>query len=139
MTTVVDANVFAALWDADEALNTAAKTALDSASSRGRLMAPGPVFAELLAFPKRDEAFLDAFFRDTGILVVWDLPETVWRSAGKAFGRYAAVRKRGGPGPRRILADFLIGAYAEHSGSALLTLDRGVYRSAFPSLTIVVL
>jgi predicted nucleic acid-binding protein len=39
--------------------------------------------------------------------------------------------------PRRILADFLIGAHALVKGYTLLTLDEGMYRAAYPRLGIV--
>lgn len=138
MTTVVDTNVVAALWDAYEVVNRAARTALDDALDRGGLIVPAPVFAELMAFPGRTEAFLNTFFRDTGITVDWQVSEGVWRAAGHAFGVYAARRRQqSGSVPRRILADFLIGAYAERNGYQLLTLDRGIYRAAFPKLKLV--
>ncbi|HWQ69804.1 MAG TPA: hypothetical protein VN494_07610 [Patescibacteria group bacterium] len=41
------------------------------------------------------------------------------------------------PGPRRILADFIIGAHALHNGFRLLTLDDRLYRATFPRLTIL--
>ena len=37
---------------------------------------------------------------------------------------------------RRILADFLIGAYAVKKADQLLTLDEGIYRAAFPNLRV---
>ena len=46
-------------------------------------------------------------------------------------------KQQGDSGPRRILADFVIGAHAMHLASALLTLDRGLYRVAFPKLKIL--
>jgi predicted nucleic acid-binding protein len=138
MTTVVDSNVIVALWDRDENLNAAAQTALDSALDRGSLVVPAPVFAELMAFPGRTELFLDTFFQDTDVVVDWALGERVWRVAGRAFQTYAARRrKQHAPGPRRILADFLIGAYAASNGFPLLTLDEGHYRAGFPGLKIL--
>ncbi|MGD0514574.1 MAG: PIN domain-containing protein [Terriglobales bacterium] len=138
MTTVVDSNVIVALWDRDDNLNAAAQAALDAGLNRGRLVVPAPVFSELMALPGRTESFLDAFFQDTGVLVDWALDERVWRVAGRAFQTYAGRRrKQRGPEPRRILADFLIGAYAESSGFPLLTLDQGLYRAGFPELKIM--
>jgi predicted nucleic acid-binding protein len=138
MTTVVDSNVIVALWDRDDALNAAAQSALDAALGRGSLVVPAPVYAELMAFAGRTESFLDSFFRQTSIAVEWSLEERVWRTAGQAFQDYATRRrKQRDPGPRRILADFLIGAYATRNSYALLTLDEGLYRAAFPALTIV--
>jgi predicted nucleic acid-binding protein len=137
MTTVVDTNVIVALWDRDDALNVAAQRALDAARSRGSLVIPAPVYSELMAFAGRTEAFLVAFFNQTSIVVDWDLEEAVWRLAGRAFQAYAARRRRQRElGPRRILADFVIGAYAAQHGYSLLTLDEGLYRAAFPGLRI---
>ena len=45
------------------------------------------------------------------MIVEFDLGEETWRIAGRAFQAYAARRrKHRDPGPRRIMADFLIGA-----------------------------
>jgi hypothetical protein len=138
MTTVIDTNVIAALWDHDDALNSAARSALDAALARGSLIVPAPVYAELMAFGGRTESFLDGFFRETGMTVAWHMEERVWRAAGQAFQSYAGRRRRQRElGPRRILADFLIGAYAARHNYSLLTLDEGVYRAAFPGLRIL--
>ena len=137
MTTVIDTNILVALWDADGAQSRGAQAALDAALDRGGLVIPAPVFSELMAL-RRTEAFLEQFLRDTGIALDWRIAEAVWREAGRAFGVYALRRRRhGDPGPRRILADFLIGAYAAHHGFELLTLDRGLYR-AIPGIKLVV-
>jgi len=137
MTTSVDTNVLVALWDRNDALNSTARVALDAALRRGNLVLAAPVFSELMAAPNRDEGFLDAFLRDTGIAVDWNLDQSVWRLAGKAFQAYAAGRRKQREGvPRRILADFLIGAHALRRGFGLLTLDDGIYRKAFPDLAI---
>ncbi|HXJ91618.1 MAG TPA: type II toxin-antitoxin system VapC family toxin [Terriglobia bacterium] len=138
MNTAIDTNVIVALWDRDNTLNTVAQRALEVALSRGQLLIAAPVFAELLACPGRDEPFLTAFFNDTGITVEWILDEVIWRAAGLAFQTYAARRrKQHDSGPRRILADFLIGAHALQNKYHLLTLDDRIYRTAFPTLKIV--
>jgi predicted nucleic acid-binding protein len=137
MTTAIDTNVIVALWDPDTALSAAAQSALDSALRGGNLILAAPVFSELMAAPGRDERFLDLFLRDTGIAVDWDLDETTWRSAGRAYQAYSIERrKQRDHGPRRILADFLIGAHALRRGFRLLTLDDKIYRKAFPGLAI---
>jgi predicted nucleic acid-binding protein len=137
VTTAVDTNVIVALWDRDPATSTAARSALDAALARGSLVVCAPVFAELMAAPGRTEGFLDSFFGATGIQLEWTLKEAVWRSAGRAFQRYANRRRQQGAAPRRILADFLIGAHALEEGHRLLTLDDHLYRAAFPALTLV--
>jgi predicted nucleic acid-binding protein len=137
MTTAVDTNVMIALWDKDSALSLAAQNALDAAFNRGTLVAAAPVFAELLAAPGRSERFVGSFFEETGITVDWELPEQIWRSAGRAFQAYAERRRRQRDrGARRILVDFLIGAHALMNGCRLLTLDDRLYRTAFPKLSI---
>jgi hypothetical protein len=138
MTAAIDTNVIVALWDRDTRLNSAAQSALDAALGRGGLIIAAPVFAELMACPGRDQAFLDMFFQDSGIAIDWSLDEATWRTAGRAFQAYAARRRRHGePGPRRILADFVIGAHAMQKGYRLLTLDDRLYQAAFPGLKIV--
>lgn len=138
MTTAIDSNLLIALWNEDDTLNTLARSALDAALGRGSLIIAAPVFAELLAAPSRTEAFLDSFCKETGIAVDWNLNEAVWRAAGRAFQQYVARRRKQREfGPRRILADFVIGAHAMHNGFRLLTLDDRLYRASFPRLAIL--
>ncbi len=138
MTTAVDTNVLVALWNQDDALNRQARASLDAALLRGGLVIAAPVFAELLASPGRNEAFLDSFCEQAGLSVDWNLHEAIWRAAGRAYQIYAARRQRDRESaPRRILADFLIGAHAAENGFALLTLDDRLFRTAFPGLSVL--
>jgi len=137
MTTAVDSNIFVAFWDRDNSLNAPARSRLDTALAN-RAVVAAPVYAELLALPSRTEAFLDSFFKDVGIAVDWDIDEQMWRAAGRAFESHASRRRKyEGFGPRRILADFVIGAHALRRGYHLLTLDDRLYRTAFPRLTVI--
>jgi predicted nucleic acid-binding protein len=137
MTTAIDTNVIVALWNKDDIQNRAAQKALEERQERGGLVICGAVYAELLAAPGRTEVFVDGFCEETGIGVEWELGEKVWRAAGVAFQSYAARRrKQKGAEPRRILADFLIGAHALVNGYKLLTLDGGMYRASYPRLMI---
>src|SRR5713101_1326995 len=121
MTTAIDSNILVALWNEDDSLNTLARSALDDAFGRGGLVIAAPVFAELLAAPSRNEAFLDSFCKETGISVDWNLNEATWRAAGRAFQQYVARRRnQRDSGARRILAAFLIGAHALHNRFRLL-------------------
>lgn len=138
MISAIDTNVLVALWDRDDTLNSTAQAALDTAFARGKLVISGAVYAELLAFPRRTEAFLNQFLHDTEIAVDWAIDEAIWRTAAKSFQKYANRRRKQRAGqPRRILADFLIGAHALEKDYSLLTLDEGIYRAAFPKLHLV--
>jgi predicted nucleic acid-binding protein len=98
--------------------------ALETAFHRGALVAAAPVFAELIATPGHSEAFVVSFFEETGIGIDWELPEQIWRLAGRAFQAYAERRrKQRDAGARRTLADFVIGAHASANSCRLLTLD----------------
>ena len=138
MTTAVDTNVIVSLWYPDSKLNSVARLSLDAAYSKGPVIISAPVFSELLAAPSRDENFVNSFVRDTGLIVDWMLSQQTWRVAGRAFQQYSVRRKlHRSSGPRRILADFLIGAHAFEAGHKLLTLDAGFYKTAFPGLKLV--
>jgi hypothetical protein len=138
MTTSIDSNAIAALWNNEDPLNAVAIKMLGQAGMRGKLVVSAPVYSELMAGPLRDEASLDMFFADTGIEIDWVLEEEIWREAGRAYSGYTRRRKSsGGDGPRRILADFLIGAHALVRGYSLLTVDYRHFAVAFPTLTII--
>ena len=137
MTVALDTNVIVALWDATHALHPVARKALEAAASREALTMCGVVYTELIGAPGRTEAFVDRFCEEAGIAVEWELKERIWRRAGAAFQEYGARRKKqSGAEPRRLLADFLIGAHALENGYKLLTLDGGMYRRAFPGLRV---
>ncbi len=138
MTTAIDTNVIITLWDEDPARSELANRLLRAASAHGDLVISPVVFGELMAAPGRTEEFLDAFVDDTSIRVDWSFDESIWRTAGRAFQAYAMRRRKNRePGPRRILADFLIGAHALQNKYRLLTLDDRIYRAAFPKLIVV--
>lgn len=113
------------------------QTALEAAARRGRISVSPAVYAELAA--GRSAGAVDEFFAAKGIEVDWEPGEEVWRVAGARFGKYARDRRRqkGDAGPRRILADFLIGAHALHMAGALLTSDTRIFASYFPELRII--
>ena len=137
MISAVDTNVIVGLWDAEERDHLAALDLLDEAASRGGVVICGAVFGELLAGPGRTEEFINDFLEDAEVSVDWSSNETIWRTAGLAFQKYAARRRRQrADEARRILTDFYIGAHALENGYSLLTLDDGIYRVAFPKLRI---
>ena len=137
MTVALDTNVIVALWDGADALHPVARKALEEVSGREALAMCGVVYAELIGAPGRTEAFVDRFCEEAGIAVEWELKERIWRRAGVAFREYATRRKKQSDAePRRLLADFLIGAHALENGYKLLTLGGGMYRKAFTGLKL---
>ncbi len=79
---------------------------------------------------------INAWLKAQSVKVIWDMPSSVWDAAGVAFQEYARLR-RGGQLPRRIVADFLIGAHATHHELAVLTFDDTVFKSVFPNLKLL--
>lgn len=135
----MDTNIFVRLLSGDPETSSAARVALENAAARAALVVSPAVYAELVAGGRSSEA-VEEFFSAKGIEVDWTLGEAVWRVAGSRFGSYARDRRRHSEdrGPRRILADFLVGAHALHSGGGvLLTADTGIFASYFPELRII--
>lgn len=140
MTIAVDTNVFVALWSGTAETSFAARKALEQANQLGTLIIAPPVYAELIAAPDSTRDAIDTFLHRTHIETDWALDRSIWVTAALAYRSYAQRRRaqRGDPGPRRILADFIIGAHAVELASALLTFDDGIYRASFPTLPLLI-
>lgn len=138
MSIALDTNVIIALVAGTDREAHLAAAAIDQAGRRGALHVSPLVYAELFAHPGWSQSEIDDFLGRAAIDVLWRLPRTVWPLAGTAFAQYAQRRRRSPAGqPRRLLANFLIGAHALCEGAALLTSDAAFYRRAFPSLTLI--
>src|ERR1700687_1508288 len=112
MRTAIDTNVLSALWSKEAFASDIAKN-LGDAKTEGGLVVGAPVYAELLAYPKATESFVNSFLADTGITVDFELQQPVWLEAGRRFARYAnRRRKTARRGPKRLLVDFIIGSHA---------------------------
>ena len=133
----MDTNIFVALFSGDEKTSGSAQEALEESYAAGPLVVSPAVYAELVA--GRDVGFVEGFLSEKGIEVDWVLGKEVWEMAGVRYGRYARARRRQrkDSGPRRILADFLIGAYALLRADALLTSDTRIYGTYFPELEVL--
>lgn len=138
--TAVDTNVLVGLLSGTEDEAEVAQRALAEAAAEGPLILCPAVYAELMAMPGLSEEDLDAFVEETDLSVDWPLEPELWRAAGRAYAAYALRRRKqkGDKGPRRILADFLIGAHADLTAGKLLTLDPKLYRSNFAELQVLV-
>jgi predicted nucleic acid-binding protein len=135
--TSVDTNVLSALWS-NQFSQWNLPERLGAAKNQGALLISPVVYAELLAYPKADESFVNAFLRDTGITVDFHITEEVWVDAGRRFARYAAQRRKSGAGEaKRLLADFVIGSHALLQADRLMSLDIDRYRRHYPELKLV--
>ncbi|PNY80382.1 type II toxin-antitoxin system VapC family toxin [Deinococcus koreensis] len=110
-----------------------ALAALFRERSRGLVLSP-PVYSELRA--GLDWPVVQSWLFLTRVFVIWEMPQAVWELAGRRQSEYIALR-RGGTVPRRIAADFLIAAHAEHHGLDVMSFDRTVYDSMFTGVTLI--
>jgi predicted nucleic acid-binding protein len=137
MRTAIDTNILSALWSGEPLASTVSEV-LDRAATDGGLVICPAVYAELLAYPKAKRDFVDDFLSATGISTDFELGELVWREASVRFAKYATRRRasRGGR-PKRLLADFIVGAHALLRSDRLFTLDRSCYSRDFPELKLI--
>lgn len=137
MRTALDTNVFSALWS-KESISTRVAEKLVESKSSGAVIVSAAVYAELLAHPTFPEASINAFLSETGIAVDFSFSTVVWLEAGRRYARYAARRRRASAQePKRMLADFMIGAHAVSEADRFMTLDPDRYRRDFPELRLV--
>jgi predicted nucleic acid-binding protein len=137
MRTAIDTNVISAIWSSEPSAATVTMK-LNEALKDGSLIISPVVFAELLGYPRATETFVRGFLDATGISVDFRMEERVWIESGHRFARYTDRRRKAtGEGPRRLLADYLIGAHALVQAERLLTLDPKVYQQDFPELRLM--
>ena len=137
--TAIDTNVLLDIVEDDDGRARSALAALDAAAKTGALIVSPAVYAELRAHPGWSEVDVDRYLSSFGIRVDWQPEESVWRTAGNVFAAYALRRRRAGAGaPRRLIADFLIGAHAQARGG-LITRDGAFFARTFPKLRVVAL
>jgi predicted nucleic acid-binding protein len=135
--TAIDANIFSSIWSKEPTAERVVEQ-LGKAKQEGALLISPFAFAELHAHPNVTAGFIRPFLDATGVVIDYKLEERIWAEAGLRFARYAArLRQATGEGPRRILADFLIGAHALVQAERLLTLDPRRYTQDFPELRLL--
>lgn len=135
--TALDTNVLITLWDSGSGMTTAISQACQHHRKSGPIVICGPVFSELLGFPQRVSVDIHRRLETHEIEIDWDLTEPDWLAAGQAYQGYVVRRRSSGGGlSRRMLTDFLVGAHASVRGHSLLTLDRSIFRAAFPNLRL---
>jgi predicted nucleic acid-binding protein len=136
MRTAIDTNVVSALWSNESSAADIAKL-LANAKQDGAVLISGVVYCELLAYPNATEAYVKSFCSDTGITIDRQLQDTAWTEAGRRFANYAARRRESkAESPKRLVADFLIGAHALMQADRLMTLDPTRYQKDFSELSL---
>jgi predicted nucleic acid-binding protein len=134
--TALDTNILSALWSR-EPHAAALSDRLGRFKLEGALLISPIVYAELLSHPNASESFLNDFLANTGIRVDYQLDEAVWTEAGRRFARYAHRRRQATQeGPRRLLADFIIGVHALLHADRLMTFDPIRFQQDFPDLRL---
>jgi predicted nucleic acid-binding protein len=94
-----------------------------------------PVYAELRADSNWTN-HLQPFLAALNIEINWNMPMNVWDHAGQLLRKYTDLRK-GGKLPRRILADFLIAAHAEHHKFDVMSFDETVYKVVLENVKLI--
>jgi predicted nucleic acid-binding protein len=129
----LDTNIIQSALEITDVNHALARQALEIYDSEAFCVCP-IVRAELHA--SRGWLKIEKWLVTQEVTVIWGMPNTVWDAAGIAFGKYAVLR-RGGQTSRRIVADFLIAAHAEHHQLEMLTFDDTVFKSVFPQVTLL--
>ena len=137
MRTAIDSNVFSAIWSGELSAKKLVRQ-LGEAKLDGALLISPFVFAELHAYPGATEVFIRKFLVTTGVSVDFRLEERIWSETGRRFALYAVRRRQSsGAGPKRLLADFLIGSHALVQADRLLTLDPHRYSQDFSEVKLL--
>ncbi len=136
MKTALDTNILSAIWMAEPSAHRVA-AAMEAAKNAGSLILSPPAYAESLANPSYSLDQIHDFLQEAEIALDLPLFNTVWTEASLRYSEYAVSRRKAaGEHPRRILADFLIGAHALLQADRLMTLDTRYYRQYFPDLPL---
>jgi predicted nucleic acid-binding protein len=132
MISAVDSNVLIDLLGPSTKFAEPATSALDICRRRGALIICPVVVAETAAYFSSPEAMRETFHAMHLELHAFD-----WQDLWRAGDAYVTYCRRSRAPKQRTLADFLVAAHAFAHADALLTRDRGYYRTYFPKLALI--
>jgi len=134
--TALDSNILSAIWSNETPADLISQH-LQKAKQMGAVVLSPIAYSELHAHPRMSPDSLRQRLNEVGIQVDFDLNESVWAEAGKRYATYAERKRRAtGEFPKRLLADFVVGAHALLHADRLMTTDVRRYRTYFPELLL---
>jgi predicted nucleic acid-binding protein len=132
MITSVDSNVLIDVIGRENEFTAAAIEALNGCLKSGGLIICPVVAAEIADWFDAAEQ-MNSTLADMQI----DLRAFGWEDLYQAGREFVVYRQRSSQPKNRMLADFLIAAHAKMHADALLTRDRGYYKTYFPTLRLI--
>lgn len=136
--THLDTNVLIDLLEGDKDVAERALRAIEATAGDGPVGVCAAVYAEYCAGSQHDVDEVAHHLRSAGIDIGSGLEFETWREAARTFSVYVSRRRTAKIAqPRRILADFIIGAYALANAATLVTRDAAFFRRSFSALKVV--
>ena len=132
----LDTNILLALWN-DEPSSSAIIKMLNLEQQRFQFTISSVVFIELAAHPNITLPVLNQTLNNMRIKHDQGYSAEIIDDCAKRFAAYAQRRREAGSTPKRLLADFLVGAHSLHRNKTLMTLDSSRYKQDFPELQIL--
>lgn len=135
--TSLDTNILVTLWQGQPGA-LALTDLLLKLQLDGPMVVCAPVWVELCGLPGLRPSEVSRLLGELDVEVEFEIRQMVWERAATAYAAYTRRRREAGGGvPRRLMADFVIGAHGVTACHRLVTADSAFYRRCFPQLKVV--